>query len=88
VRPDSFGQQELPVSPGSQFADAQLAALADNGGPTATMALPASSPAVDAGGATGAPGTDQRGLPRVGMVDIGAFERQNDGLIFADGFEP
>lgn len=86
VRPGSFGQQELPVTPGAVFADALLAALADNGGPTRTMALQTGSPAIDAGTLTGAPGTDQRGLPRVGAVDIGAFEVQGSGL-FANGFE-
>ncbi|MBK9655596.1 MAG: hypothetical protein IPO66_08995 [Rhodanobacteraceae bacterium] len=86
VRPGSFGQQELPVTPGAVFADALLAALADNGGPTRTMALQTGSPAIDAGTLTGAPATDQRGLPRVGAVDIGAFEVQGGGL-FANGFE-
>ncbi len=86
-RPDSFGQMELPVSPGSQFADAQLLPMADNGGPTSTMALPADSPAIDAGSATGAPPTDQRGLPRFGPVDIGAYELQDASVLFADGFE-
>lgn len=87
VRPDSFGQQELPVSPGSQFADALLLPPADNGGPTETQALPPGSPAVDAGTATGAPPADQRGLPRAGPVDIGAYELQDDNRVFADGFE-
>ena len=64
-----------------------LSALADNGGPTETMALNAGSPAIDAGVAAGAT-TDQRGLLRTyddpGTVnaatsdgtDIGAFELQ------------
>jgi hypothetical protein len=54
--------------------DPKLAPLADNGGPTQTMALSADSPAVNAGTAVGAPSTDQRGYYRVGNVDIGAFE--------------
>ncbi len=54
--------------------DAQLQALADNGGPTPTMALPTGSPAINAGIAAGAPATDQRGLARTGNPDIGAFE--------------
>jgi hypothetical protein len=87
VRPGSFGQTELPVSPGSLFADAQLLPIADNGGPTQTMALPAKSPAVDAGSAMGAPPSDQRGLPRFGPVDVGAFELQDEVELFADGFE-
>jgi HYR domain-containing protein len=64
-----------------------LSALADNGGPTETMALNPGSPAIDAGVAAGA-STDQRGMLRTyddpGTVnaatsdatDIGAFELQ------------
>jgi predicted outer membrane repeat protein len=65
-----------------------LSPLANNGGPTQTMALTATSPALDAGPTTVPtfPGntTDQRGtgFPRVvnGRVDIGAFERQLEAL--------
>jgi|GEM_PF-2179002 len=57
-------------------ADAQLLPLADNGGPTKTMALPATSPAIDKGTGS-ASATDQRGYPRVGTLDIGAFEFSN-----------
>jgi hypothetical protein len=56
-------------------ADPRLGALADNGGPTETMALGAGSAAIDA--ATSAcPGTDQRGVPRPlgAACDIGAYE--------------
>ena len=58
------------------FANPQLGPLADNGGPTLTMALLPGSPAIDAGSAVGAPATDQRGIPRPqgAGVDIGAFE--------------
>ena len=54
----------------------QLGPLADNGGPTLTMALGPGSPAIDAGDTAAAPPTDQRGFPRpVGSaVDIGAYE--------------
>jgi hypothetical protein len=60
-------------------------ALANNGGPTPTLALLPGSPAIDAGNAFGL-GTDQRGLPRPSDFqaipnatggdgsDIGAFE--------------
>ena len=57
---------------GGTPANALLAALANNGGPTDTHALPANSPAVDAG--TSCSPTDQRGAARVGACDIGAFE--------------
>lgn len=68
-------------------ADPLLAPLADNGGPTQTMALSIGSPAIDAGVAAGA-AFDQRGRPRTfddpGVAnaatgdgtDIGAFELQ------------
>ncbi len=48
-----------------------LGTLADNGGPTRTLALRVGSPAIDAGSAATDPTTsaplavDQRGLPRV-----------------------
>jgi len=59
-----------------------LGALADNGGPTATHALSAGSPAIDAADNTGCPATDQRGVVRpvdgngdtVAVCDIGAYE--------------
>jgi hypothetical protein len=80
------GQTETAAAPGTTFADALLQALAANGGYTKTMALPANSPAVNAGSATGAAATDQRGVARVGLVDIGAYEFTPD-TIFADGFQ-
>ena len=67
-------------------ASPQLTTLADNRGPTKTHALPAASPAVDAGDGSfvGGP-TDQRGgvfsrvadgnLDTSAVVDIGAYER-------------
>ena len=60
--------------PGFTTADAQLGALADNGGPTPTYALPAGSPAIDAG--SGGEPVDQRGVtrPQGRAGDIGAFE--------------
>jgi hypothetical protein len=68
---------------GNQFGvNPRLGPLADNGGPTQTMALLPGSPALDAGTDTsplgGIPTTDQRGLPRLqgAATDIGAFEVQ------------
>jgi hypothetical protein len=56
--------------------DPKLGPLADNGGPTLTMALLPGSPAIDAGNTLLAPTADQRGFPRpAGLAaDIGAFE--------------
>jgi hypothetical protein len=55
------------------YVNPQLGLLADNGGPTQTLAPQSGSPAIDAG-TTGCPATDQRGAPRVGQCDIGAVE--------------
>ncbi|MGA2659094.1 MAG: choice-of-anchor tandem repeat GloVer-containing protein [Verrucomicrobiota bacterium] len=76
-------------SPADQFADGGhnlesataagiLGPLADNGGPTLTMALVPGSPAVDAADDASAPPTDQRGVPRLygAACDVGAFESQ------------
>jgi hypothetical protein len=56
--------------------DPKLGALANNGGPTLTLALLPGSPAIDAGNTASAPATDQRGFPRPAgaAADIGAFE--------------
>jgi hypothetical protein len=60
--------------------DPLLGPLANNGGPTQTMALLAGSAAIGGGDpdTAGLPATDQRGFPRVvdGRVDIGAYEVQ------------
>jgi hypothetical protein len=73
-------------------ANPMLAPLADNGGPTQTMALSPGSAAIDSGVAAGAT-TDQRGEPRtfdepgVGNAatsdgtDIGAFEVQSGCIL-------
>ena len=60
------------------FPDPKLGPLADNGGPTLTMALLPGSSAINAGDPAAAPPTDQRGVPRPQGpgVDIGAFEYQ------------
>jgi len=58
-------------------ANPQLGALADNGGPTQTMALLAGSPAINGvayNAPNGCPATDQRGYARSGACDIGAYE--------------
>ena len=56
--------------------DPQLDPLAQNGGPTQIHALLPGSPAINAGSDPDAPATDQRGFPRVGTSDMGAFELQ------------
>jgi parallel beta-helix repeat protein len=56
--------------------DPLLGPLGDYGGPTMTMPLLPGSPAIGGGTAAGAPASDQRGQPRAGSVDIGAFQGQ------------
>ncbi|TFH66227.1 MAG: DUF946 domain-containing protein, partial [Gemmatimonadales bacterium] len=61
--------------------DPLLSALADNGGPTETLALLTGSPAMDGvtfNAPNSAPSTDQRGVPRPqgAGYDIGAFESE------------
>jgi uncharacterized repeat protein (TIGR01451 family) len=64
-------------------SDPQLLSLADNGGDTPTHALLSDSPAIDAGTCTGAPGTDQRGVPRPrgATCDIGSYEAELDAAL-------
>jgi hypothetical protein len=54
--------------------DPKLGPLQNNGGPTPTRALLAGSPALNAGTAAGAPTADQRGVPRMGGINIGAYQ--------------
>jgi hypothetical protein len=58
--------------------DPVLGSLADNGGPTQTMAVQSNSPAINKIPLASSPATDQRGIPRPqpqgGLSDIGAYE--------------
>jgi CSLREA domain-containing protein len=70
----SYGDQTCPGRRGNP----ELGRLKDNGGPTATMAIGASSAAIDAIPTRngGCPETDQRGVrrPQGRACDIGAYE--------------
>ena len=57
-----------------QNVDAKILALADNGGPTWTHALDATSPAVNAASPLTQLTVDQRGVARDSVPDIGAYE--------------
>jgi large repetitive protein len=78
---DSAGTCGL-AGAGDQVADPQLGPLADNGGPTLTHQPAPTSPALDAGEASGCPATDQRGQARpadgngdgTAVCDVGAVE--------------
>lgn len=68
-----------PITANPIYADPLLDPLADYGGFNQTMALRAGSPAIDAG-ASPCPPVDQRGEPRHGGPDIGAFEYLPAGI--------
>ncbi|MBV8734715.1 MAG: hypothetical protein JO120_08050, partial [Solirubrobacterales bacterium] len=69
--------------------DPRLGGLAENGGPTPTMAVPFASPAVDEIPTSSGlcPATDQRGQPRPdrgeSVCDIGAYENQSENACAA-----
>jgi hypothetical protein len=72
--PAPASDADAPCTAGILMVDPRLGDLSDDGGPTSTIPLLAGSPAIDAGDACSP--TDQRGLPRVGACDLGAFEVQ------------
>jgi hypothetical protein len=75
--PNSLGHDDLVGSYSgghNLFGAVALGPLQDNGGPTWTMALPAGSPAIDAGDPALGPATDQRLFARDASPDVGAFE--------------
>ena len=77
---DAFGNNDQ-----TNIDDPQLGPLEDNGGPTLTYAVLATSPALDAGDNFSELISDQRGVPfqRVfgTRADVGAFERQSLNLV-------
>lgn len=80
----------LPVD--TLGGDPQLSPLADNGGPTRTLAPAAASPAIDAGSNVDGLAYDQRGAYFVrtsgAATDIGAFEDQPvPDVIFIGSFD-
>jgi choice-of-anchor C domain-containing protein len=75
------------IGTASKPIDALLGPLADNGGPTATMALLPGSPAIDAGVSVAGVTADQRGIPRPQgpAADIGAFESRGFTVTIVSG---
>lgn len=80
---DLVGSSAAPLDP-------EIASLADNGGPTMTMALLPGSPAIEAGPFLGVPATDQRGVarPQGNAADIGAYEFEFTPQIISARFQP
>ncbi|MBI5532864.1 MAG: hypothetical protein HY898_09130 [Deltaproteobacteria bacterium] len=72
--PAANGKEDALCTAGVVIADPLLGDLSDQGGATRTMPIAAGSPAIDAG--EGCSETDQRGKPRKGACDLGAFEAQ------------
>jgi len=67
-------KDDMDCTPGITRVDPLLGALADNGGPTQTVAPLPGSPALGAG--SECPPTDQRGMPRAEPCTLGALEVQ------------
>ena len=88
-----IGDTTNMILPGDTLVgDPHLSPLADNGGPTQTLALATASPAIDAGSNTDGLVHDQRGAWFVrtsgGATDIGAFEDQPPpDVIFIGNFD-
>jgi hypothetical protein len=71
---DSVGTADAPIDP-------VLGPLQDNGGPTWTMAVLPGSPALAAGDSALLGTADQRGVPRSGSVNMGAYQASAIGII-------
>jgi hypothetical protein len=78
VNHNRLGSSAHPINP-------LLAPLGNYGGPTQTMALLPGSLALNAGSSAYGGSSDQRGKPRVGATDIGAFESQGFKLTLSSG---
>lgn len=76
ISSDATCTTSLTLASDDNSTNPLLGPLANNGGPTLTHALLPGSPAIDAGVATGAPATDQRGVarPQGPAFDSGAYE--------------
>ena len=70
----SNGSNGNQVGTSSNPINAKLGSLASNGGPTQTLALLAGSPALGGGSGAATTDTDQRGVLRGHILDIGAYQ--------------
>lgn len=80
------GMEDIAATTNVLWADPELETAANNGGFTPTLALSASSPAIDQAHGAVSTTQDQRGEPRIRTPDIGAYEFTSD-RIFSNGFE-
>lgn len=95
---DCFSDLDVPVTGGNNLVETRygcgspaltgdpvLGPLADNGGPTLTMALLSGSPAINTGNDASCAATDQRGIARPQGLhcDMGAYEVDTDAPIVA-----
>jgi hypothetical protein len=85
---DGVNSNIVNPNPGLELDPDGKPKLADNGGPSRTIALTAGSPAIDAASGAISPATDQRGVPRPQGTahDIGAYEY--DYPVFTGFFSP
>lgn len=81
----SDGSGSLSAAGDLPNSNPRLSALGSYGGQTPTHALLPGSPAINAGTTTGAPSADQRGISRVGNVDIGSFESRGFSIARTSG---
>ena len=77
------GSEGNQVGTSTNPINAKLGTLASNGGPTQTIALLAGSPALDGGSGMATTDTDQRGVPRGQILDIGAYQATAAQIIVA-----
>jgi hypothetical protein len=70
--PAASASNGAPCTSGIVVAEPLLGDLSEQGGATKTIPHQAGSPAIDAG--EGCSDPDQRGQPRNGVFDLGAFE--------------
>jgi hypothetical protein len=86
-----FASSSIALPDDTIADEPMLLALADNGGPTRTLALGAGSAAIDHGDDIAGLAFDQRGspYPRISgeAADIGAYESESADAIFSDGFD-
>ncbi|GAB4026184.1 beta strand repeat-containing protein [Spirosoma gilvum] len=85
IGPGNTGGLTNGVNGNQLGVDPLLSVLGNYGGSRQTHALLPGSPAINAGTASGAPTTDDRGISRVGVTDIGSFESRGFSMARTSG---